>query len=357
MGSIQNLDSFHPEFFNKEVQIDSGLSTLIYEINSTDIRLPDYPVVVSGVEDVERRNDRHILKCVENDGDNKYVILKPQRGCEIAHSDNTLIGAYDESIAYYSTLEGKLAYVSHSLLFMYGGSYYPLNRLSLLFCTASKTINKQIKGSILADMWDVDTTINVEIAKQKGHFIVDNSFKNSILLIDGPLLAGDGLAYFHSSVKSLVDQNIIPVFIVKNSNSSLIVENTEGLKGEYNSDLHYANVVLKEGSRSLFYQYTDMDSNDKTKVFCYLKHKDHHSPIRVEFPTVAFNKNREAIESIMDLIYYLILAQGNLSNPQVRPIAVAEMYARDALKLINFKKDSVQMKLTPTMNEERGMFQ
>ena len=137
----------------------------------------------------------------------------------------------------------------------------------------------------------------------------------------------------------------------------MIVNSHDELRGKFNSDLHFANVVLKEGSRSLFYKYTDLDSPDKTKVFCYLKHKDHHSPIRVEFPTTIFEKNRMAIESIMDMIYYLILVQGAPSNPQVRPIAVAEMYARETLKLINFKKDMIQMKLTPTMNEERGMFQ
>ncbi len=347
---------FNPVSFNKEVQIDSGFSDLVEQIEKTDIRLPYTPVVVSGSIVIDNPSSSYSLEAMDDRSESNGIMLDPEKGCLTAHDDSMLIAAYDESIAFYSTLEGKLAYVSHALVFMHKNAYYPLNRLSLLFCTASKSIQNKVQGSILADRWDVDTTINVEIAKQKGKFIVDNSFKNSILLIDGPLLAGDGLAYFHSSVKDLIENNIIPVFIVKNSYSDLLIRSISSLSGQYNSDLHYTNEILEEGYRTRFYRYTDEVSKDKTKVFCYLKHKDHHSPIRVEFPTEVFLKKRESVESIMDLIYYLILVQGNYSNPQVRPIAIAEMYARETIKLINFKKDSIEMKLTPTMNEERGMF-
>ena len=42
-------------------------------------------------------------------------------------------------------------------------------------------------------------------------------------------------------------------------------------------------------------------------------------------------------------------------NPQARPIAVAEMFARETLNLVNFNKDMKNSQLTPTMNENRGM--
>lgn len=349
--------SFNPISFNKEVQIDTGFTDLVRQINDADIKLPYDPVIVSGSTILDKVTDSSFsLEIMEDITDDLMITLNPEKGCNLAHDDSTLISAYDESIAYYSTLEGKLAYVSHALVFMYRGAYYPLNRLSLLFCTASQLIHSKIEGSLLAKQWDVDTTINVEIAKQKGRFIVDNSFKNSILLIDGPLLAGDGLAYFYGSVHDLAEQNIIPVFIVKNSYSDMLIRSIPGLSGQYNSDLHYVNDVLREGTRTRFFKYTNNESKDKTKVFCYLKHKDNHSPIRVEFPTEVFKKNRHAIESIMDMIYYLIKVQGNNVNPQVRPIAIAEMFARETIQLINFRKDAIQMKLTPTMNEERGMF-
>jgi len=112
---------------------------------------------------------------------------------------------------------------------------------------------------------------------------------------------------------------------------------------------------LDEGTRTQFFKYTDLNSKEKSKVFCYIKHHNHASPIRVEIPTVIFESNREAVESVMDLLYYLILVQGNSINPQVRPIAIAEMFARETLGLINVNKDIVQMKLTATMNEKRGM--
>ena len=346
------LSIFDPIYFNKEVQIDGKFIELLDEIKNTEIKLPTNPELVSGMIDFENMYLEKKVTLVENKQD--PILLDPQKGLEIVNE--SLISAYDESIAYYNSLEGKVAYVSHSLLYLFKGQYYPLNHLSLLFCTSSNAVHRKIKGSILADpKWGIDTTLNVKIAEQKGKFIIENCFKNSILLIDGPFLAGDGLAYFKQSVKKLVENNVIPVFIVKNSCTSLLTDSIDNLKGEYNSDLHYASEFLKEGSRTQFYQYTDSHSRDNTKVFCYLKHKNHYSPIRVEFPSLVFNRFRESIDRIMDLVYYLIIVQGSSTNPQVRLIAVAEMYARETLKLINFKEDIIQMRLTATMNEKRGM--
>lgn len=55
----------------------------------------------------------------------------------------------------------------------------------------------------------------------------------------------------------------------------------------------------------------------------------------------------------MNLIYYLLLAQGNPKNPQIRPIAIAEAYARATLKLIDLNQLLRRFGLVPTINQER----
>lgn len=344
-----------PEFllnFTKAVQLDSGFNQLVNEIQSADIHLPSKPVVVSGMVDIEHNQGSCLVTPIEGDFSSKQLDIKS--GCDIAHRNNVLISAYDESIAYFASLEGKVAYVSHSLVTIYKDQYYPLNRLNLIFCTKSSLIHSRISGAILATRWDVDTTISVEISKQKKEFLTKNAVPNSILLIDGPFMAGDGSFTFYNAIEDFVNKSIIPIFIVKNSNATLLVDNIEKLKGNYNSDLHYANEILNEGTRTPFFEYTSEVGN-KSKVFCYLKHKNHYSPIRVEIPTSVFGKHRQSIEDVMDLIYYLIMVQGSSINPQVRPIAIAEKYARETLSLIDINKDTIQMKLTATMNEQRGM--
>lgn len=345
---------FNPSMFNKAIQIDGSFIELMNNIKSADIRLPSKPVIISGMVDVDDLKIHYKIQVIEDDLISRK--LDPFQGQNITLDQSHIIMAYDESIAFFSSLEGKVAYVSHSLVTMYGGQYYPLNRLSLLFCTRSSEVLSRIPGAIPADeKWGIDTTINVEIAKQKRDFIVTNVVPNSILLIDGPYLAGDGSFTFNESIDDMIEKGVLPVFIVKNSAASIIIDNIEELSGKYNSDLHYANEVLDEGTRTQFFKYTDLNSKEKSKVFCYIKHHNHASPIRVEIPTVIFEHNREAVESVMDLLYYLILVQGNSINPQVRPIAIAEMFARETLGLINVNKDIVQMKLTATMNEKRGM--
>ena len=59
----------------------------------------------------------------------------------------------------------------------------------------------------------------------------------------------------------------------------------------------------------------------------------------------------------MNMIYYLMLVQGNPMNPQVRPIAIAEIYARSTLTVLNFTKTMGQLGITPTMNQSRGFTQ
>ena len=61
----------------------------------------------------------------------------------------------------------------------------------------------------------------------------------------------------------------------------------------------------------------------------------------------------ESIERIMELILYLLLVQGIKANPQLRPIAIAEAYARAVLKFIDINKYFEEAKITPTLNQIR----
>jgi hypothetical protein len=66
-----------------------------------------------------------------------------------------------------------------------------------------------------------------------------------------------------------------------------------------------------------------------------------------------YRKYSKQIPSLMNLIYYLLIAQGDYSNPQLRPIAIAEMYARDLLAYLNINEKLKEFKLTPTVNQQR----
>ena len=348
---------FIPEEFTGEVIVEEGFFEFIEKIKKTNVKLPTMPEISGsiGIENERIAGNGRLI-----DLDEKAIIahrLDAKKGETISKDKEIVISAYDESIAKYSSLEGKAIYVSHSLVYAYGDRYYPLNKLTTMFVTASDIISKKISDDYKViktdEKWGADTTANVAIAKQKRDFLEKYCRNDSILLIDGPFLAGDGSFYFKSIKKVFVDQRIIPIFIVKNSMSNMIIDSIEKYRGKYNSDLHWANENLRAGERSNFYKYSN--DSDNTKVFCYLKFKEGSSPIRIEMPTEIYSAFTAEVISIMDLIYYLILVQGDYVNPQARPIAVAEKYARETLHLIDFGKLMRSASLTPTVNEERGM--
>jgi len=53
------------------------------------------------------------------------------------------------------------------------------------------------------------------------------------------------------------------------------------------------------------------------------------------------------------VIYYLFLLHGDYKNPQIRPVAVAEKYAREVLGLINPYAFMKSTGITPTINQTR----
>jgi hypothetical protein len=68
---------------------------------------------------------------------------------------------------------------------------------------------------------------------------------------------------------------------------------------------------------------------------------------------MTYSKYSSHVNDFFNLAYYLLLAQGDLRNPQPRSIAIAEKYARTTLRLINFEQMMKDVGITPTMNQER----
>jgi hypothetical protein len=56
---------------------------------------------------------------------------------------------------------------------------------------------------------------------------------------------------------------------------------------------------------------------------------------------------------LMSLISYFYILQGDRSNPQVRPIAIAEKYAREGIRMLNIPALLSKLGFKPTINQVR----
>ncbi len=277
-------------------------------------------------------------------------MLDPKKGEKSAHDSKIIYCAYDESINKFSSLEGTAFLMSHSLIVTTETDFIPLNLLTFYFYTRSKEITN--KSKFIKHSTDPEIASKKDYVNDKIEFLTEYSPPGSILFIDGPLIGGDVYTFMIHAINKFLSKDIIPIFFVKNSSSNLVTDNIPELQGKYNSDMHWAYKYLKKGQRTNFFKYADRNNPDNAKIFCYLKAFD-LSPQRVEFHVDTFQKYRKKIDEIMDFIYYLILVQGDLKNPQVRPIAIAEKYARDTLRLADINKLARESGLVPTMNQER----
>ena len=277
------------------------------------------------------------------------INLNNKEGEKIAQSDR-LLAAYDESINKFSSLEGTAYLMSHSLIILEESDFIPLNLLTFYFYTRSKEIIN--KSKFIKYSTDSEMESKRDYVKDKIELLTKYSPARSILFIDGPLIGGDVYTYMIGAIDKFLSEDIIPIFFVKNSSSNLVTDNIPELFGKYNSDMHWAYLYLKKGQRTNFFKYADKDHPKNAKIFCYLK-AFNLSPQRVEFHIDTYRNYKDEINSIMDLAYYLILVQGDLKNPQVRPIAIAEKYARDTIHLADFNKLTQDAGLVPTMNQER----
>ena len=78
------------------------------------------------------------------------------------------------------------------------------------------------------------------------------------------------------------------------------------------------------------------------------------SPQRIEMHPITYAKNEDRMADLLNAISYLMIANGDKSNPQIRPIAIAEKFARETKKHVNIRKKLKSAGLVPTMNQERG---
>ena len=276
--------------------------------------------------------------------------LDGKKGEKIANQDNMVIAAYDESINKFSVLEGTAFMTSHSLIIQYQHNYLPATLLTFYFYTRSKEYTRKYKLIKYSENPEKDS--KMDYINDRTEFIISNVPPNSIAFIDGPLIGEQATAYTIKLNEKLLENNIIPIFFVKNTSSNLVTDNIDELKNKFNSDMHWDNNFLKTGERTNFFKYVDEYNPKNAKIFCYIKPFG-VSPQRIEFHVNTLEKYKNKITDILDLIYYLLLLQGDPKNPQVRTIAVAEKYARTILQLVNINEMMKETGLMPTINQER----
>lgn len=319
ISALRNLKIDLPKIpIREEIQTDTGTSPI------SNARL--FPIEVSLKSQVNAKN-----------------------GEMNAHRLTGLV-AYDEAINKYSALEGTAFFTSHSLIITTPSHYIPINMLTFYFYTRSQELH--VKSDYIKQSDDVKMQSQIDYVNDKIDFILKYAPDNSILFIDGPLIAGDVYVRIIGAMDKFHEKNIIPIFFVKNTNSNLVTDNIKELSGKFNSDLHWAHQLLDQGERTCLFKYSDTNNPKNSKIFCYFKAMN-ISPIRIEFHIDTFEKYKDKILSIIDLIYYLILVQGDTRNPQIRLIAIAEKFARDTLDLVDFGKIMKTSGVVPTMNQER----
>lgn len=345
--SLPNQFILHPEFKKKVLAIQRDVNLPLIP-SPTNITKDDYfphnsKVTLEeefGKKDLDALNGKNLL--------NNYTIL-----------------SYDESIDKFQALEGSGYLTCHSLIMIDDDDYIPSTCLSFNFYTRSKLLlekNNSMRDvrkvenekSEIMDMNDkIEAAFKADYVKDRNKFILENTPDNSILFIDGPLI---GKQMSGSTVKlnmQLLEKSIIPIFITKNSSSNLVTDNIQNLYGKFNSDLHWAHQFLKPSQRTSFFRYTDQTNSNFSKIFCYLK-PFQVSPQRIEFHPSTYIGRKDFISQLMNIIQYLFLIQGDSKNSQIRPIAIAEKFARENKKIVNINKIFAESEIQPTMNQARG---
>ncbi|MEQ9278092.1 MAG: DNA double-strand break repair nuclease NurA [Balneola sp.] len=330
---LQSKVILHPDFFRSIQEVQSTNVDILGRPDFSNVNINDY--VPSGVFEIIGNNIESI-KCI------------PEKGREYIQSN--IISGYDESKLKYQTLQGSADFISHTLMVFAGKNYVPVSTLTFYFYTKSKELSDRFDTIQYSE--DINSLANYHYVTDRNKLLKEYSVKDSIVFIDGPLIGGNISSYNTALVDALHKKNVIPIFIVKNSDSSLITDNVNDLKFKYNSDLHWSYKFLNEGQRTNFFRYTDSVNPKNSKVYFYLKALN-SSPQRIELHSSTFENLNGNIDFISDLIYYLQILNGDKSNPQIRPIYLAEKYCREVIKLSNTYKMIKESGLVPTMNQER----
>lgn len=297
---------------------------------------------------VDSYNSNDSVFFLEHD---RKLTLDPAVGPKILEGLTTC--AYDESLVRISALEGSGFFISHSLVLISSEQYLPLTYLTFDFFTKSKTIADG-NNSLTFTKDPPEIASKNKYIKDRKMMLNQYTPDNSILLVDGPLIGGQITEYNLQLNETLLERNVLPVFFVKNSDSALIVNSNPTLRDKYNSDFEWAYKTIHVGSMTSFAKYIDKTdvTKRKNKVFSYLK-AFNAPPIRIEMHDTVYARIHSQLEELMSTLYYLILAQGDLRNPQPRPIAIAEGYAREAMKVIDFESVIHRTGIEPTMNFTR----
>jgi hypothetical protein len=284
------------------------------------------------------------MKCLEN-RDDQYPLHPSEK-----ISTEWKIYAYDESVQNFRALEGELMFCSSALIKLEDRFSFDLS-VSPYFLTRIRKFENGNDDAIRYNE-NFGEERNLILITSKRKSILEGTEPHSVILIDGPIIGGNASSYIIDMDDQLRKKDCIPLYFVKNSDSRLVVDNEADLRGVFNSDLHWAAHRLDPGHRSAFFHYEDQVNHQNSKVFTYLK------PIagltqRLEMHFSTYRKYHELLGWILDFVSYLYLAQGDPSNPQVRPIAIAEKYAREGLRMLNIPARLLTMGFHPTMNQVR----
>jgi hypothetical protein len=285
------------------------------------------------------------MSCLEN----------PDQSYQVEPKCNSLLSewniyAYDESVQNYRALEGDLLFCSSSTIKIEEKYSFNLEVLPY-FLTSMKKFKNSGSGDIrFAE--NIAEERNLLMINAKTQSILNSVEPHSIVLIDGPLIGGNASKYIEDMDETLREKDCIPLYFVKNSDSRLVIDTNEKLSAEFNSDFHWTACQLRTGSRSPFFKYTDKYVSRHTKVFTYLKTL-FGFPERVEMHTLTYEKYQALIPSLLNLLAYFYVVQGDRSNPQVRPIAVAEKYAREGIRILNIPALLSRLGFKPTINQVR----
>lgn len=285
------------------------------------------------------------MQCLENPASD--YSLNPR---DISLIDEWNIFAYDESAQNYKSLEGDLYFCSSSVVKI--EERYAFNLTALPHFLTSIGKFQKGYGAEIKFTENIAETRNRILVDAKTESVKESTEPNSIVLIDGPIIGGMASSKLIKMDTELRRKNCIPIYFVKNSNSRLVIDNDTKLQREFNSDFHWATRRVKEGSRSPFFMYTDQYSPEKSKVFTYFKPLLGF-PERVEMYSATYERYHSLIPSLMNLVAYFFIVQGDYSNPQVRPIVIAEKFAREGLRILNIPVLLRRLGFHPTINQVR----
>ncbi len=329
--------------------LDPRFNQILEDLANIGIHVDSSYNEVLKFEDQEENNDaKESIRFLESGNNFK---LNASISAPIGQDRN--ICAYDESLVRISSLEGAGFFIPHTLILMDKERYLPLVYLTFNFYTKSKRIaNGNNSLSLAQDTPELES--KRQYITDRAKILTNNVPSSSLLLIDGPLIGGQITEYNLQLNEALASKDIITVFIVKNSDSSLVINKSPDLRGQFNSDFEWAFKTLEVGERTPFVKYIDLTdpTGRRNKVFTYMK-AFRSPPIRLELHETTFLKYFNLMDKIVDAVYFLLLAQGDPKNPQPRPIAIAEKYAREVLKMIPFDEIISKTGIIPTMNYTR----